>query len=467
VIAVVSGRSAAGARAGASHTAAAASPAVAVDTLCAQAGIIRVDHLGELLDTARIVTDQPLPAGDRLGVVGNAGGVNVLVADAAEAAGLRVPAASTELAARLSTVVSGAGNPLDLGAGATPAAFAGTLDLLCGSGEVDSVIAVVAATRANDVGEVLATLAPVADQHRDVPLAVVVLGAEAPPSVGERRAPVFDLPERAVAALARATRYAQWRAQPAGAQPVLSDVDVAGARRVVHRALARGEGWQDAQTTAEILSYYGIPVVPTATVHDAAEAVTAAERLGYPVALKAADPNLVHKSDIGAVRLRLADADAVAGAYAAIAEATGTARPAVLVQPMASGQVELVAGILHDRLFGSLVMLGMGGVNTELFADRAFSLVPMTDLDASRMWRSLRAAPLLTGYRGSAAVDTAAVEDLLTRLGRLAEDLPEIAEMDLNPILAGAQGVVAVDTKLRLSAVSGEPDAVLRQLRTP
>jgi acyl-CoA synthetase (NDP forming) len=145
----------------------------------------------------------------------------------------------------------------------------------------------------------------------------------------------------------------------------------------------------------------------------------------------------------------------------------GTANPRVIVQPMASGLVELVAGIVHDRTFGSLVMLGLGGVHTDLFGDRAFALVPMTDLDASRMWRSLKAAPLLTGYRGSTPVNTAAVEDLLLRLGRLAEDLPEIAELDLNPVLVGPDGAVAVDTKLRLTPVSDEPDAVLRSLRRP
>jgi acyl-CoA synthetase (NDP forming)/GNAT superfamily N-acetyltransferase len=467
VLAVVSGRSAAGARAGASHTAAAASPAVAVDTLCDQAGIIRVDHLGELLDTARIVTGQPLPAGDRLGVVGNAGGVNVLAADAAEAAGLRVPPVGDELASRLSTVVPGAGNPLDLGAGALPERFAAALDLLCGSGELDAVVAVVAATRANDVPTLLASVAGVADQHPGVPVAVVVLGAEAPASIGERRAPVFDLPERAVAALARAARYAAWRSQPAGAVPILSDVDMPGARQVVEAALARGEGWQDHAVTADLLGRYGIPVVPTRTVRGAEEAVAAAVRLGYPVALKAADPDLVHKSDIGAVKLRLADAHSVTTAYAAIAHATGQEQPLVLVQPMASGQVELVAGIVHDRLFGSLVMLGLGGVHTDLFGDRAFALVPMTDADASRMWRSLRAAPLLTGYRGSVPVSIGAVEDLVLRLGRLAEDVPEVAELDLNPVLVSADGAVAVDTKLRLTPVAGEPDAVLRQLRRP
>ncbi len=467
VIAVVSGRSAAGQRAGASHTAAAASPDVAVDTLCAQAGIIRVDHLGELLDTARMVTDQPLPAGDRLAVIGNAGGVNVLAADAAEADGLQVPAASAELAARLDKVIPGAGNPLDLGAGATPEAFAAAFELLCSSGETDAVIVVVAATRTNDVGTVLSKIAPIADRHPDLPVAAVVLGASAPTSVGERRLPVFDLPERAVAALAKAARYAAWKREPLGQQTTLSDVDTATAQGIARAAVAQGGGWQPHDRIADILDRYGIPVVPTETVLSAAAASEAATKLGYPVVLKAADPDLVHKSDIGAVRLRLADPSAVEAAYAQIAAATGKPEPVVLVQPMAAGQVELVTGIVHDKLFGSLVMAGLGGVHTELFADRAFGLVPMTDRDASRMWRSLRAAPLLTGYRGSAPVDTAAVEDLLLRLGRLAEDLPEVAELDLNPVLVSAQGVMVVDAKLRLAEVGIEPDATLRQLRAP
>jgi acyl-CoA synthetase (NDP forming) len=232
-------------------------------------------------------------------------------------------------------------------------------------------------------------------------------------------------------------------------------------------AVAEGGGWQPHDRIADILGRYGIPVVPTQTVVGAGAASKVAAELGYPVVLKAADPDLVHKSDIGAVRLRLADPAAVEAAYAEIATATGKPEPLVLVQPMAAGPVELVAGIVHDKLFGSLVMAGLGGVHTELFADRAFSLVPMTDRDAARMWRSLRASALLTGYRGSEPVDTAAVEDLLLRLGRLAEDLPEVAELDLNPVLVSAQGVMVVDAKLRLAEIGTEPDANLRQLRAP
>jgi acyl-CoA synthetase (NDP forming) len=175
----------------------------------------------------------------------------------------------------------------------------------------------------------------------------------------------------------------------------------------------------------------------------------------------------VHKSDVGGVKLNILDEQAARAAYRDVAAALGSREPAVLVQSMAVGQVELVAGIVHDPLFGSLVMVGLGGVHTELFADRALRLVPMTDRDAGRMWRSLRAAPLLTGYRGSPAVNTAAVEDLLLRLGRLAEDLPEVAELDLNPILVSPDGAIVVDAKMRLTDVGVEPDATLRQLRRP
>jgi acyl-CoA synthetase (NDP forming) len=183
--------------------------------------------------------------------------------------------------------------------------------------------------------------------------------------------------------------------------------------------------------------------------------------------LKAADPGLVHKSDVGGVRLNLTDDDAVRAAYAAIAAALDVAAPPVLVQRQLPAAVELVAGIVHDPLFGSLVMLGLGGIHTDVLADRTLRLPPLTAADAAGMWRGLRAARLLTGYRGAPAVDTVALEDLLLRLGRLAEDLPEVAELDLNPILAGPDGVVAVDVKLRLAPVGEEPDPDVRALREP
>jgi acyl-CoA synthetase (NDP forming)/GNAT superfamily N-acetyltransferase len=460
VLAVKSGRSDGGRRAGASHTAAAAAPDVAVDTLFAQAGVVRVDTLGELLDAARMLTDQPLPTGHRLAIIGNAGGVNVLAADAAEAVGLTVPD------------LADIGNPLDLGAGATPSAFADALARVAAAGpadaggQVDAVLLVVAGTRANDVPAMLSAVTAVLDRHPRLPAAAVLLGVtDAPAALGERRVPVFDLPERAVRAIGQAARYAAWRREPLGTHPVLSDVDSGRARTAIGVALRDGhEGWQPYPVIAEILGGYGITMVPTAEATSADEAVAAAEQLGYPAVIKAADPALVHKSDVGGVRLRLGDAEAVRSAYHEVTNVVGSAT--VLVQRMAAPGVELVTGVVHDPLFGSLVMLGLGGVHTDLLGDRAFRLVPMTDLDAGRMWRSLRGARLLTGYRGSPAVDTAALEELLLRVGLMAEAHPEIVELDLNPVIAGPDGVVAVDAKLRLAAAGVEPDAVTRRLRS-
>jgi acyl-CoA synthetase (NDP forming)/GNAT superfamily N-acetyltransferase len=470
VLAVKSGRSVSGQRAGASHTAAAAAPDVAVESLFAQAGVVRADDLGELIDAARLLVDQPLPAGDRLAIIGNAGGVNVLAADAAEAGGLRVPSLSAELRQRLRAALPAgvpAENPLDLGAGATPEAFQAALTAIADSGEVDSVLVAVAATRANDVPGMIQTVSEVLDRHPDLAAVGVVGGRWDVSHLGiARLRPVYELPERAIRALGHATRYAAWRRLPLGAAPVVSDVDTAAARAAVRSALGHAEGWQPADVVAEILRCYGIAHVAQQQASSADQAVAAAARLGYPVVVKAAVPELVHKSDIGAVRLGLADESAVRKAYQQIGRALDHDEPGVLVQPMASGQVELVAGVVHDPLFGSLVMLGLGGVQTDLLDDRTFRLTPMTALDGARMWRSLRGAPLLTGYRGAPPVDTAAVEDLVLRLGRLAEELPEVAELDLNPVIAGPQGVVAVDAKLRLTPVGPEPDPVLRQLRS-
>ncbi|MCA2219296.1 bifunctional acetate--CoA ligase family protein/GNAT family N-acetyltransferase [Jidongwangia harbinensis] len=467
VLAVKSGRSAAGQRAGASHTAAAAAPAATVDALFAQAGVVRAESLGELLDAARLLTDQPLPAGDRLAVVGNAGGLNVLAADAAEGHGLRVPVLSAALQQRLARAVPGAANrdnPLDLGAGAAPAIFATAADTVAGSGEADCLLMVVIGTRANTPTGILAALGPVADRRPELPMAAVVVGSsDDPPSLGRRRAPVFDLPERAITAFGHAVRYAAWRRQPLGRRPDLTGIDPHGARGLVHQALGVGAGWQSYERTAAILAAYGIPVLDTATVTTPGDAVAAADHTGYPVVLKSADADLVHKSDAGGVRLGLCDGAAVRDAFAAVA-ATGRPGTGVLVQRQLQVSVELVVGVVHDRLFGSVVLLGLGGVLTDLLADRALRLVPMTDLDAGRMWRSLRSAPLLTGYRGAPPVDTAALEDLLLRVGRLAEDLPEVAELDLNPVVAGPHGAVTVDAKLRLAPVGAEPDPTLRRL---
>jgi acyl-CoA synthetase (NDP forming) len=333
------------------------------------------------------------------------------------------------------------------------------------SGEADALLLVVIGTRANAPTAILAELGRVVDDHPDVAVAMVLIGGpDDAPTLGRRAAPIFTLPETAVVALAHASAYAAWRRQPLGRRPDLADVHPERGRRLVEDALSAGPGWQPYHRATAILAAYGVPMLPTTTVTDEAAAVAATESAGFPVVLKSADPDLVHKSDTGGVRLGLNSANAVGTAFRAV-RAAGRPDTGVLVQHQGSAPVELVAGLIHDRLFGSVVMLGLGGVQTDLLGDRQLRLVPVTDLDAQRMWRDLRAAPMLTGYRGAPAVDTRAVEDLVLRLGRLAEDLPEVAELDLNPVLAGPDGVVAVDVKLRLAPVSAEPDPTLRALR--
>jgi acyl-CoA synthetase (NDP forming) len=328
---------------------------------------------------------------------------------------------------------------------------------------VDAIVVAFGATMANDVTGVVEAIGRAVDQV-SVPVGVVLMGVhDAPPVVGLRHAPVFPLAEDAIRALGHAVRYSRWRATPLGHVPQLSDVDTHAARRLVHDALGQGYGWLPTDLAASLLTCYGIPVAAPRIVQTVTDAQAEAVELGFPVVLKAGDPNLVHKSDIGAVHIGLSDVDTVAHAYRDIVAVTGDVR--VIVQHQEAPGLELVAGIAHDPVFGSVVMCGLGGIHTELFRDRTLRLLPITDYDATSMWQSLRAAPLLTGYRGSTPVDTTAWERLLLRLGRLADDLPEVAELDANPVILRPDGLAVVDIKVRLAAPGDEPDPALRALR--
>jgi acyl-CoA synthetase (NDP forming) len=247
----------------------------------------------------------------------------------------------------------------------------------------------------------------------------------------------------------------------------LPDVRPTAASAVVQAALARSpdEGWLDPQGVIDLLGAYQIPLSPSRLVASADEAVEAAASLGYPVALKANGADLIHKSDVGGVQLGLRSPEEVVQAFGAMRSSLGDRMEGGVVQPMAAPGVETIVGLIHDQSFGPLVMFGSGGTSVELFGDRTLRVLPITDLDASGLVRSLRSSPLLFGYRGAPAVDVAALEDLLVRVGRLAEDIPEIAEMDLNPVIVGSSGVVAVDAKLRLAAVTDLDDPTVRRLR--
>ncbi|MEG3633810.1 bifunctional acetate--CoA ligase family protein/GNAT family N-acetyltransferase [Micromonospora palythoicola] len=408
--------------------------ATAVSALFAQSGVIRVDTVGELLDVGVLLANQPLPAGDRVGVVGNSSALTGLAATACAAQGLTVAD----------------GYPRDVGPRASTAEFA---EALAGAAADDSVDALVALFAPPLPGQFTGTEAEItaalpAALSGGKPAVATFLVGRAPAGM-----PSYPSVEEAVRALARVTAYAQWLRRPTGVLPELSGVDP-GAAQSALRA--------DDTDVAALLAAYGIEVVESVPAASVDEAVEAATRLGFPVALKAAAPGLRHRLDLGAVRLDLSDAAAVRRAGSELAAAFGAE---VLVQPMVPPGVACVVELVEDPAFGPVVGFGLGGVATELLGDRAWRAVPLTDRDAAELVDAPRAAPLLRGHRGAAPVDRAALADLLLRVGRLADDQPRVRALTLNPVLARPDGLSVLHASVRIgSADVPRPDTGPRRL---
>ncbi len=494
IVAVKSGWSGPGTRAATSHTAALASPDRAVDALFAQTGVIRVDTVEELFDVGAVLANQPIPAGARVGIVGNAGGPGVLAADAVSGHGLAVPELSAGLQAALHRIVpaeAGVRNPVDMIASATAVQYQQAIELLMASGEVDAVIVIFTpplVTRANDVADaVVAAVGSATAAGRAVPLVAAFLGAESARHRlrhAVRPVPCFTYPESAARALAHAVRYGQWRAQPPSVVPELADVHPNRARRLLDTARSEAidvaaatapvgddghtpdQAWVTGADAMAVLACYAIPALPTTAVASAGDAAAWADEHGGPIALKATGPSLVHKSERAAVVLGLRGAQAVAAAYRELERRLGTAMTGALVQPTAPAGVETIAGVVRDPVFGALVVFGGGGTSVELLDDSAARLMPLTEADARALVLERRTSPLLTGYRGSSAVDIDGLVDLVLRLGRLAEDLPEVVTADLNPVVATTDGPVVVDARIAVATHPLEPLAGRpRQLR--
>ena len=467
LLAVVGGRSSGGARAGASHTASAASPAVGVTALFAQAGVIECADAEDLARTALLLAEQPLPRGRRLGIVSNAGGMGVLAADAAEALGLAVPEFSPDLQSRIAALVqgtTGTGNPVDAGAGASPDAMADLVAEILGSGEVDALLVVPVATGVTDGTASLVAMVDARAEFPDLPVVMVPLGGLTPPLTDGPPVTCYRTTASAVRALSRVVRYAEWLAVPQEAEPPHDEAARRTGRRTALRLLseAGADGWVPPEVAAELLGIYGITVLGE-TAAGVEAIVEAARRIGHPVALKVADPEIVHKTDRGLVRVGVSGDLQVAAAVAEFAAELG-GTPPVLVQPMASG-IEMALGVVRDPSLGALVMVAAGGIATDVWDDRVFLVPPLSTADASRAVRSLRIWPLLDSFRGAPASDVPALERLLLDLGRLAADVREVAELDLNPVLVGPGGCAVVDVKLRLAAPLGPDPAAPRQLR--
>ncbi len=468
VLTVHAGRSVPGQRAAASHTAAIAAPLITREALFEQAGIVATSGLSDLLDVTALLSAQPPPAGRRVAIFSNAGGAGVLAADACIEAGLTVHSVTGEAQRQLREILpSGAAvaGPVDTGAGVPAGAFRRGLEELAADKGVDAVLSLIVPTAVAD-------LVPVVRAALPVPAATVVLGQ--PEAVrllpGETNAdppvPAYAYPESAARALGRAARYGEWLATPAGAVPDLDRIRAADARALIAEFLGQlpGGGWLPAAVTSELLRCYGLPLIDTLTASDAGTVARAAAELGCPVVMKADVPGLLHKSDAGAVRLDLRSPDDARRAFAELAAKFGDKLNGVLLQPMVTDGVELIIGVVQEPVFGPLVVFGLGGVATEVLGDHSARLAPLTDLDANSMIHSVRAAPLLLGHRGTPAVDLAALADTLLRVSRLAADLPEVAELDLNPVIARPDGMFAVDARVRITSQQAA-DPFLRRLR--
>jgi acetyl coenzyme A synthetase (ADP forming)-like protein len=464
IIAVKGGRSVAGFRATQSHTGAlVAASDITVDALFKQAGVIRTDVLAEMFDVASLLNTQPVPKGDGVGIITNAGGAGILAADACEDLGLRVPELSSKSQAQLKEFLSSAAgvrNPVDMVASANPSDYANAIQVMASDPNIDALIVIFIppmAVRPQEIAAEILETAQKVDRH--IPILSTFMASHGTPEIlskGQMRIPSYPFPEAAARALALAVQYGKWLATPEDIPPKFSDVRREDAAAIIARALQGGGRWLVPDEAVELLDCYGISLVKSLqalTPHDAGQI---AVELGGKIALKAIAPGLVHKTDAGAVGLNLEGREQIEKSAEEMLKrlnVLGLNEISFILQPMAPSGTEMLVGVTHDPVFGPIVVCSVGGVLVELLKDVAVRITPLTNRDAKEMIQSLKTYPLLSGYRGGPRYDVAALEEVILRVGALVEDIHEINELDLNPVivLPEGQGVAIVDARIRVA----------------
>ena len=462
IVAVKSGRGASAAPRDSSLTGTLlASDDAHVDALFRHAGVIRTDTLGEMFDVAGLLTRRPLPRGDRVAVITNAGGLGLQCADACAAAGLRVePLGEPAQRALNADLPDGAtvGNPVDVTAAAGAGEYERALARTLSDPGVDAVIVLFARSLTTPAADVAAVVDASGSPTQPV-LAVFMDASARRPSSGAPGAPRFAAPEEAVRALSRAREHARRLARPPDEPGPLDGTDSDRAAAIVASGLAGGGGWLPPHRVEELLRCYGLRTAESRVADTPRGAVRAAAQLGGPVALKALAPGLTRKSDVGAVRTGVSGPTAVErGAREVLdaARAHGKVPEGVLVQAMADGGAELLLGIAGDPRFGPLVALAAGGATAELVRDVQVRLAPVGPAEAERMITRLRSFPLLDGFRSRPRADLEALRDAVLRVGALAAAHPELSELDCDPLVAGPTGAVVVDARARLEPAPPE-----------
>jgi acetyl coenzyme A synthetase (ADP forming)-like protein len=464
-IAVVkSGRTAAGARAASSHTGALAGLDVAVDALLGQAGVIRTDTIEQLFDVAILLANQPVAVGHRVGILTNAGGPGIMATDACESRGLQLPALAPHTEAALRALLppeASLRNPVDMIASASAPTYEAALRLLIADPNVDSVIVLFVppvVTEATAVAEAIRR----GGAGSAKPVLTCFMGTHGVPpalsSLREGRFPSYAFPEAAAMALSRSVAYGRWLARAVGTVPALEDVSAPRARAAIGPGGGAPKGrWLAPDQVREVLAAYGLRAPRGIVARDEDAAARAAEGLERPVAVKLMSATITHKTDVGGVILGVRGGPAAANAFRTIRDRL-TERglehemSGVLVQEMFTTGVETFVGVTQDPVFGPLIGFGLGGVHVEVWKDVVFRVHPITDADARDMIDQVRGVKLLDGFRGAPAADRDALVDALMRVSRMLADLPELLEMDINPLLAlgPGEGTVVVDARIRV-----------------
>ena len=434
-------------------------PPQAFDAMLRQAGVIRVENIHQLFDVAQLVVHQPLPRGRRVAVVGNSDALGALTAEACVSWGLEVTH-----------------GPVSLPSEATAEMFAQTLDAAFADGEVDSVLTCFIPPLVTLDAEVVDAVADAAAQS-DKPCLATFLGMRGVTEAlsdkefdehGRRRAvPAYSMPEDAVRALAAATKYGEWRARDQGQRVAPVGIDRAAAEALVNSVLTQspeGRALTPEEVTA-LLAAYGISLWPTVPVATADEAVAAAGHMGYPVVVKSVAPAVRHQPGMGGVRVDLHTAASVREAFAALKDRLAAlSANSLVVQKMATPGVSCVVSTTEDPLFGPVVSFSVAGPPTELLGDLGHRIPPLTDVDVSDLISSVRAAPLLHGHRGATPVNRAALADLVARMSVLADELPEVASLVLNPVIAHPGGVDVVGAEATVAPPPVRKDTDRRAL---
>ena len=476
IIVVKSGRTAAGSRAAASHTGALAGTDVAVDALLRQAGVVRVDTTEEMFDTSMLLATQPIPAGKRLAIITNAGGPGIMATDACESAGLDLASLSSSTQRQLTAFLpaeASVRNPVDMIASATAEQYGRAASTVLADPNVDALLVIFVPPLMVEVKDVARAIGRAAD-GASKPIAACYMGAYGFPqglwSENDTLVPIpsYRFPESAVRALGHAVSYGQWLRVADSPIPNVT-LDAAAASATVE-ACREGLGgdpdpqWLDPGDVDRLLEAYGINTPAFALAESDRDAVALANDMGYPVVMKLVSDRLLHKANIGGVLLDRRDEDEVREGFSTLiakAEAAGLRESVrgVMVQRFVNEGVEAVLGAVQDPAFGPLIMFGLGGADVELVRDVVFRLHPLTEHDIDTMIRSVRASRLLDGYRGAPPGDVLALRDLIARVSRLITDVPELLEMDLNPvkILPPGRGCIVVDARIRLGPASKVP----------